>query len=250
MDYFFFCLSGCAIVAAVPDNFVFPEEIRNIESLSKVKRIALLDVPPPSNIILGDYFSDSATFWFGTVGMLTIEDTEGNKIVSVNFVSETTRSELRKWLEQADIDVVLIQAERKNNLKMLESYEQFSQVDVDAILELTPVWVGFRFKFGKRELRKSKQEVSPEILYKYRLVSAKSGEVLIQSNVFYSSFDYSENWYDYSELRWLVGNKIRGPSWHIFENQEAVKNNHEKAIKRLSHAIKEVTKIVSVMVTD
>ncbi len=235
-----FYLSGCAVT---PDNWAFQKEVIKTDELNQIKRIALLDVPPPSNIVLGDQFSDSATGFFGLVGMFTVEDTEGRKITSGTLVSETTQNELKKWLEQAGIEVIQVKAERKNKSKMLKSYEQFSQVDADAILEVAPVSVGFKYNLYEFEFRKSKRDLSPDFFYKYRLVSTKTGEILVESNVTYSSF------YNYHGLV-KVGIKLKGPDEHILDDEDFVKENPEEAVRRLKHAISGATESIAQVVTN
>ena len=224
-------LSGCA---AVPDNWAFNEEVIDYIGLQELSRIALLDVPTPSNIVLGDQFSDTAWFLFGTVGGLAVENTEGNKIVTGKLFSEVTQNSLEEHLEWLDFEVILIRADRKEPSKMLTSYDQFAQIDADAILEVAPVEVGFKYKWGEFGLIESNREVSPEILLKYRLISVKSGEILYQSNVQWTAFDYKGK-------PPFAGYRIESMRSLIFENTQAVKDNPEEAIQRLKRAINEVT---------
>lgn len=246
-------VTGCAVM---PENRPFHNEIIKIDELAQIKRIGLLDVPPPENIQLGPAVSRDAQWWVGRFAIL-IENNEGNAIISGSQVSERTQNELKTRLEQAGTQVMLIKAKRTDPSKMLEDYSQFAQVNADAILEVAPIKIGFIDRLGTIEYRfcafppcKSKVNLSPEVSYKYRLILVDDGEVLIQSNIYYTAFNYSEIPWEHSEDRFRVGNKIRGPSWHVFENAEAVQNNPEEAVERLSHAIKEATKMISVMVTN
>ena len=227
-------VSGCAVI---PDNFIFTEEIKNVDELSEIKRIALLDVPVPSQIILGNEFSDSATNVFGLVGMFTVEDTEGNKITSGAFLSSTTRKELKSHLEKEGIEVVLQEAERKDKSEMLKNYDQFTQVDADAILEVAFVRVGFVERLGSFS-----DELGPEIIYKYRLLSTRNKQILIESNVYYRTIVYEKPQY-------AVGHVMYGPGWHVFDDEEALKNNPEEATRRLTYAVNAATGIISLFVT-
>jgi len=229
-------ISGCAII---PDNWAFTKEIMNTDELSQIKRIALLDVPVPSQIVLGSELSDSATAAFGLVGMFTVEDTEGNKITSGSLLSSTTQEELKNHLEKDGREVVLLEAERKDKSAMLKNYDQFKRVDADAILEVAFTRVGF----GERLGFSSGSELGPTLMYKYRLLSTKDRQVLIESNVYYDTFVYE------SYLS-TVGHRIYGPSSHIFEDEEALENNLEEAVRRLKHAIKEATGVIAKYVTN
>lgn len=140
----------------------------------------------------------------------TIERAECDKVTSGSLISETTQKDLISWLEQAGIEVVLLKAERTNKSKMLKNYDQFTQVDADAILEVAPMGIGFMPELGFGTSR-----VSPTVLYAYRLVSTKNGEVLIESNVTYSSFS------DYHGV--IKGVNLLGPEEYIFEDEESVR---------------------------
>lgn len=132
-------LHACAFM---PDNWAFQEEIIDTEALTKVKRVALLDVPQPSYIWLGKPDSASAGF-INPLISLAISTHDGDAITNSAYISITTRDELKKWLEQAGREVVLLDAERVKKSKMLKNYDQFAHVDADAILEVAPVNVGF-----------------------------------------------------------------------------------------------------------
>lgn len=227
-------LSGCAFM---PDNWPVREETLNVEALTKVKRIALLDVSQPSHIWLGKPDSSTAGF-INPLISLAVTTHEGDTITNSAYISETTQKEMLNWLEQAGIEVILLEAERTNKHKILNDYAQFAQVNADAILEIAPVEVGF-----KHEGTKTRGKLSPEVVFTYRLILVKSGQILIESNVRYSSFDYS------NKVSW-VGNSIRGPSWNTFDNVEAIKDNPEEAIRRLTYAIKGATKLISIMITN
>ena len=139
-------LTGCAFV---PDNFAFTEEVVNKEALSEIKRVALLDVPIPTDIWLGDPGSGGTSFFFGPLIMLATATHDGETITSGTLFSESTQEEMQKWLEQAGIEVVLLKADRGNKSKMLINYDQFSEVDADAILEIAPIVVGFMERLGE-----------------------------------------------------------------------------------------------------
>ncbi len=227
-------ISGCAVI---PDNWIFTKEIKNTDELSQIKRIALLDVPIPSQIVLGSEISDTATAVFGLVGMFTVEDTEGNKITSGSLLSATTQKELKDHLEKDGIEVILLEAERKDKSEMLKNYDQFTEVDADAILEVAFVSVGYRERIASFS-----DELGPELIYKYRLLSTKDGQILIESNVYYRTIVYKKPQY-------AVGHVIYGPSWHIFEDEEALKNDPDEAVRRLAYSVKEATRIISLYVT-
>ena len=185
-------------------------------------------------------------FWVGFFGAVTIENTEGNILTSRSWVADTTQKELKNWLEQTGIEVVLVEAEREKESKMLKDYGQFAQVDADAVLEVAFISIGFVDELGKVDFCwippcDSKKPLSPEVLYKYRLVSAKSGEVLVQSNVSYSSFvgQYTGK-----------GVKLLGPEEHIFKGSESVVNQPEEANRRLQHAIEGATELIAKVVTN
>ena len=213
----------------MPDNWAVQEETIDTEALARVNRVALLDVPEPSHIWLGK--PDSATAGFiNPLISLAISTHEGDAITNSAFISKTTRNELKKWLEQAGKEVVLLDAERENKSKMLNNYDQFSDVDSDAILEVAPVMVGFKDKPGFGS------ELSPSVFFVYRLVSTKTGAVVVESNVTYSSFD------TYQGV--VKGVNLLGPREDIFEDEKAVKAQPEEAIRRLQHAIIEATELI------
>ncbi len=230
----FVLLSGCAVI---PDNWIFTKEIRNIDQDTKIERIALVDVPVPSQIILGDEFSDTAVNLFGMVGMLTVEDTEGNKIINGAFLSSKTRETLQGHLEEDGVEVVLLDAQRKDPSEMLEDYSQFTGVDADAILEVAFVRVGYakRIAFGADEL-------GPQVIYKYRLLSAKDRRVLIESNIFYEPFMYKTD-------SAVTGYRIYGSLADTFEDEDALKEDPEEAARRLVGAIEEATQKISLFVS-
>ena len=123
---------------------------------------------------------------------------------------------------------------------MLENYSQFTQVNADAILEVAPMQVGFKEELGKMHFTEG--ELSPEVSLAYRLISVTSGEVLIESNVYYSSFDYSK-------YPW-IGTKLIGPGEHIFENSESVNQQPEEAARRLNHAVRGATELIAVRIKN
>jgi hypothetical protein len=225
-------LQACAFM---PDNWAVQDETIDSEALARVNRVALLDVPEPSHIWLGN--PDSATAGFiNPLISLAISTHEGDTITNSAFISITTRNELKKWLEQAGKEVILLDAERKDKSKMLENYDQFSKVDADAILEVAPVKVGFVEEPGFGS------ELSPSVFFVYRLVSTKTGAVIVESNVTYSSFD------DYQGV--VKGVNLLGPKENIFEDEESIKGQPEEAIRRLQHAIEEATEVISKVVTN
>jgi hypothetical protein len=225
-------LQACAFI---PDNWAFSEEIMNTEALAKVNRVALLDVPEPSYIWLGS--PDTATAGFiNPLISLAVSTHDGDDITNSAYISITTRNELEKWLEQAGKEVVLLDAKRTKPSKMLKNYDQFSHVNADAILEVAPVNVGYMPEpgFGSK--------LSPGVLFTYRLVSIKSGEVLIESNVTYSSFS--------PDLGVVKGVYLIGPEENIFEDEDSVREQPEEAIRRLEIAISEATKAIAKVVTN
>jgi hypothetical protein len=225
-------LHACAFI---PDNWAFQEEIIDTEALTKVKRVALLDVPQPSYIWLGS--PDSATAGFiNPLISLAVSTHDGDAITNSAYISITTRNELEKWLEQAGKEVVLLDAKRTKPSKMLKNYDQFSHVDADAILEVAPVNVGYMPKPG------FSSQLSPSVFFTYRLVSTKSGEVLIESNVTYSSF------YDYQGV--VKGVNLIGPEENIFEDEESAREQPEEAIRRLHIAIRGATESIVSVVTN
>jgi len=223
---------GCAFT---PDNWAFQKEFIDTEALTQVNRVALLDVPQPSYIWLGK--PDSATAGFiNPLISLAISTHEGDDITNSAYISKTTQNELKKWLEQAGKEVVLLDAKRANKSKMLKNYDQFTQVDADAILEVAPVNVGFMPEpgFGSK--------LSPSVFFTYRLVSRKNGEVLIESNVKYSSF--------YSYHGGVKGGILFGPEENIFEDEESLREQPEEAIRRLQVAIRGATEFIAGVVAN
>lgn len=224
--------------AYTPDNWAFEEEIIY---LTKVKRVALLDMPPPSKIWLGDPSGGgTAVFFVGPVLALAADTHSSDNPASGTFFSETTQKELKNWLEQAGVEVVLLKAERASKSKMLKDYNQFGQVDADVILEVGPIFVGFREDTSTMNF--TDDELSPEVSYAFRVVSAKSKDLLIQSNVFYSSFYHYHRSY-------IAGVKLIGPKENIFEDEDSVREQPEEAIRRLQIAIREATKVIAKVVT-
>jgi hypothetical protein len=225
-------LNACAFM---PDNWAFQEEIIKTDELERIKRVALLDVPQPSYIWLGQ--PDSATAGFiNPLISLAVSTHEGDTITNSAYISETTRNELRNWLEQAGKEVTLLDAERENKSKMLENYEQFSEVDADAILEVAPINIGFRPETGFGS------KVSPGASFAYRLVLVKNGEIIIESNVTYSSFPGAHGS--------MKGVNLLGPEEFIYEDEDAVKEDPEEAIRRLKYSILATTKLISEIVTN
>jgi len=225
---------GCAYT---PDNWAFEEEIIY---LTKVKRVALLDMPPPSKIWLGDPSDGGVSFFFGWIVGMTAATHSGDNPASGTFFSETTQRELKNWLEQAGVEVVLLKAERSNKSKLLKDYNQFDQVDADVILEVAPIFVGFREDTST--IKFTDGDLSPEVSFAFRVVSAKSKDLLIESNVFYSSF------YHYHRSH-FAGVKLIGPKENLFEDEDSVREQPEEAIRRLQIAIREVTKVIAKVVT-
>jgi hypothetical protein len=225
-------LHACAFI---PDNWAFQEEIIDTEALTKVKRVALLDVPQPSYIWLGS--PDSATAGFiNPLISLAVSTHDGDAITNSAYISITTRNELEKWLERAGKKVVLLDAKRTNRSKMLKNYDQFAHVDADAILEVAPVNVGFMPEPGFGS------QLSPSVFFTYRLVSTKSGEVLIESNVTYSSFNTHQGV--------VKGVNLIGPEENIFEDEESAREQPEEAIRRLHIAIRDATESIASVVTN
>lgn len=217
----------------MPDNWPAEEEILNTEALAKVKRVAVLDVPLPSKIWLGDPSSATAGF-INPLISLALTTHEGDTITKGAYISETIQKEMLNGLEQAGIEVILLEAERTNKHKLLEDYSQFEKLDVDAILEIGVISVGFREKTG--EINFTDGELSPNVSLVYRLVKPEGNQVLMESNVYYSSF---LGQYEGPGFKWL------GPREHIFEDVESVKKQPEEALRRLRYAIVEVTEIIS-----
>ena len=225
-------LHGCAFM---PDNWPVDEEILSTAP-TKVKRIALLDVPEPSKIWLGDPSSATAGF-INPLISLAVTTHEGDSITRGAYISETAQKEMQNWLEHAGFEVTLLEAERTNKHKILEDYSQFEMLDVDAILEIGPISVGFREKMG--EMHFTEGELSPDVAFVYRLITPGENQVLIESNVFYSSFrDQYQG----------AGFKRLGPREHIFEDVESVEKQPEEALRRIRYAIVGATEIISVKI--
>ena len=223
-------LSGCATM----DNWRFAKEVINTGTY-QVKRVALLDVPIPEKVWLGWHLG---TDLFGPLVSVATAGDDSDNPADASFVSVTTQIEMQNWLEKEGIEVILLKAERTNKTKMLEDYGQFSQVNADAILEIAPLFVGFLPSQGKQDV-----ELSPDIAYKYRLLSTKDGQVLIESNVYYTS--------DVKGIQlWekVAGDKRLGPREHIFEDVESVKKQPVEALRRLRFSIVGATEIISLKV--
>lgn len=227
-------LAGCA---HTPDNFQFSEEVINKEALFMIKRVALLDVPTPTGIWLGDPGSGVVAGIFGVAAAFATATHEGGIITSSEKFSEVTRDEMRNWLEEAEIEVILLKAERVKKSKMLRNYDQFKEVDVDAILEIAPIRVGFMEKPFSMS-----GKLSPDVALTYRLITPGDNQILIESNVFYSSFpgQYAD---------W-TGSKLIGPKDHLFKSEESVKEHPEEAARRLKYAITGSTEFISKIVTN
>jgi len=223
----------------MPDNWAFQDEIIDTKALSEIKRIALLDVPVPTDIWLGNPASGGTAFFFGPLIMLATATHSGETVTSGTLFSESTQKEMQNWLEQAGIEVVLLKAERAKKSKMLSNYDQFSGIDADAILEIAPIVVGFVEDLG--EVHFTEGELSPDVALAYRLITPGDNQVLIESNVSYSSF---ENQYS------LNGSLLLGPKEHIFEDSDAAKNQPEEAARRLKYAITGATELISKVVTN
>jgi hypothetical protein len=225
-------LTGCAFI---PDNFQFSEEIVDYAAMRQVnvKRVALLDVPTPTGIWLGDPGSGGALL-FGPLVGLGAATHSGGEVTSVNFFSETTQQEVKIWLEEYGIEVILLKAERVKKSKMLKKYDQFKEIDADAILEIAPIRVGFIWNIGKTFSRKS---LSPDVALTYRLITPGDNQILIESNVFYSSFpDQYADW---------TGSKLTGPKDHLFKDSDSVKEQPEEAVRRLKLAISGASELIS-----
>lgn len=232
-------LHGCAYT---PDNWAFDEEVLDKDALTKIKRVALLDMPPPSKIWLGDPSGGgTAVFFLGPVLALGADTHSSDNPASSAFFSETTQKELKIWLEQAGMEVILLKAKRGEKPKFLHDYSQFEQVDADVILEVVPIFMGFRHDTSTMDFTKG--ELSPEVTYAYRVVSAKNKDLLAESNVFHSSFYHYHRSY-------FAGIKLIGPEEHLFEDEDDVKAHPEEALRRLQYAIKEATKTISEVVTN
>ena len=132
------------------------------------------------------------------------------------------------------MSVETVEAERLNPSRMLESYEQFSNLDADAILEIGIMQIGFIEPYGG-ELYD--ERLSPEVGLVFRVVSPKTGEVLFESSAHYSSFT--------SKSPRLPGKRLLGPDEHIFENVAAVEQNPEDALNKLNFAIKGATEYIA-----
>ena len=230
-------LTGCAYI---PDNFQFSEEVVNKEALSEVKRVALLDVPPPTDIWLGDPGSGGTSFFFGPLIMLATATHGGETVTSGALFSESTQKEMQNGLEQAGIEVVLLRAERVKKSKMLTSYDQFAEVDADAILEIASIRVGFMERLG--EVHFTDGELSPDVALAYRLITPGDNTVLIEANVFYSSFEGQYSTWN--------GPSLLGPKEHIFEDSEAAENQPMEAARRLKYAITGATELISKVVSN
>lgn len=228
-------VSGCAYM---PDNG-FSREVFNKPDTLQIRKVALLDVPPPSGIWLGDPSSGVAAGLLGPLAAMGTANHKGSSIIEATAISNSIRDELKSWLEKSGIEVVLLQATRSNKFKMLDGYSQFGAVDADVISEVAPMHVGFKEEIGKVHFTEG--DLSPDIALAYRLHSTSSEDVLIESNVYYSSFDYS-NWSSWK------GPTLLGPKEHIFKDSEAVTQDKDEAIRRLSHAIKGATKYISARV--
>ena len=66
--------------------------------------------------------------------------------------------------------------------------------------------------------------------------------MLIESNVFYSSFAHQ-----YKDWK---GVKLLGLREHIFEDSDSVREQPEEAARRLHDAIKEATELISRVITN
>lgn len=224
-------LASCAYT---PDNFAFTKLVLNKEGIPKVKRVALLDVPTPTGIWLGDPEGFAVGFINPLISLAGATH-EGHTISSNEKFSEVTRDEMRNWLEKAGIEVTLLKADRVKKSKMLKNYDQFKEVDVDAILEIAPIRVGFVPDHS--ELRFTEGALSPDVALAYRLITPDENKVLIESNVFYSSFnDQYAPW---------LGTKSVGPYRHIFKDSDSVEEQPEEAARRLHYAIKGATELIS-----
>jgi hypothetical protein len=120
---------------------------------------------------------------------------------------------------------------------LLEDYSQFEKLDADAILEIGIISVGFREKIG--EVNFTDGELSPDVALVYRLVTPGENQVLMESNVYYSSFPGQ---YQGPGYKWL------GPTEHIFEDMESVEKQPEEALRRLRYAIVGATELISMRV--
>lgn len=234
---FLVLLSGCE---TFPNNWAFSKEVLNTEAHPQIRRIALLDVPIPSKIWLGkEKDSTRGAFVSFLASLLSLaeppgQNYEGGYITSGSLISESTQQEMQKWLEKEGVEVIILKAERSDPTKMLKDYGQFAQVNADAILEIAPITVGFVPYLQKIPWD---DELSPDITYKYRMLSTKDDQVLIESNVFYSSFS--------NQYKSGRGYKRLGPGGHIFEDVESVKKQPEEAVRRLRYAIVGATEIIA-----
>lgn len=165
---------------------------------------------------------------------------QSGELIDASEILKTKQDELKPRLENSGIKVILLNVERINKFKMLHDYSQFTNIKADAILEVAPVHVGLKEEIGKVHFTQG--ELSPDIALAYRLQSVASGEVLIESNLYYSSYDYS-NW------SYWKGATLLGPKEHIFKDKKSVSQNKAEAIGRPDHTIRGATEYIADMVT-
>jgi len=229
--------SGCAYM---PDNG-FSRVVRHTGEDPGIRRVVLLDVPVASKIWLGDPGSGAVAGLFGPLAALATASHDGSIVTNASAISASIEQSLQAWLEKSGVEVTTYRASRVKRSKLLSSYEQVPAGDADAILEVAPIHIGFRPELGKVHFGDA--QLSPDVALAYRLVSAHTGETLVESNVYYSSFDYSRftSW---------AGDKLIGPDTQIFEDEAAVKASPDEARRRLEYAIDQATRHIVQVVTS
>jgi len=227
---------GCAYM---PDNGA-SNEVVNYDQLKQVKTIALLDVATPSKYWMGKASSGVVSGLFGpTVSMATAEHEESDIFGRLNFTSTATDN-LRSALENEGFDVILLKADRPSDAKskLLDDYSSLSNVNADAILDVGPIHIGYREEIGAVNFTEG--ALSPDVSVQYRLVSTSDQQTIAESNVFYSSWDYVENYTGY----W-AGAILVGPNEHIFKDKDSLEANPDEAVRRMEYAVNDVAKSIA-----
>jgi hypothetical protein len=227
-------------LAALPQQEFFDIKSLNIENLSTINSIGLLEVPNLGNyairrgdigleIFVGDYIDDT---------LRPIEYDKKSKEYSGYNFSEIVESTLKKELQLENYKIAQFSAERNNKNKFLVNYDGLNSEEVDAYLDVVPQILGYYRR--DRELIDGVIYDSPPF-YLYvsvivQLVAADTKQVLYRDKITYRSSTKTS----LGRMSSTSGTVIFSPDDRQFKNSRELKENMKLAFDQIAGRIETV----------
>jgi len=209
-------LSGCELVLAPAMLLSAPapsgakqgyesETVIKSNDLLSIRTIAILEIPEPPN-----YGRD--------IGFAT----ENAEYEGLSF-GNTAQTYLNQYLNKYGFDVIECSPIRVEEHRLMVDYAYLDIKGADAYLDVVPIEVEYKFRFGKN---------GPHVSTSFRLVSAVSNEEIYTGSIQYG-------WKDLGVRS--AGVKIESPEDHKYESSEALLANKKEATEWLVQGIEAVS---------